>query len=226
MRSESEIQADIDAMKASGVHQSSGKLKPLREELKAARAAASPPPAAPPSEPSPTSTSEAHSAVGVSVVAEMQPVTRWGTEEAFIDAALVEIAAGLEFRGTTTGIVKNLYQRLDAVVKVRRAVKRIVSSLNPEQSWPQFSSLGLDHSTGEPVEPEAQRPRPIPNGVAPNVTEAGMPIGPGRPSKADIMAHVMGGAKPVNMAEALKADVMAQVTSRPEPLRELKSATA
>ena len=231
-RSESEIQADIDAMKASGVHQSSGKLKPLREELKAARAANAPAPAFPPPVcvPPPTGVTTvsgtSSAAVAPIFTAEVEHVSRWGSEEDFIDRALIEVAAGLEFKGMTTNVVKNLYQRLDAVLKLRRILKEVFDQIGPGENLPPFTKIGRDPNTGERTFevshtpfPGIQTPKTQPD--IPHITEGGDPVR-GRPSRAEIMAQVMGGgapaaAAPVMSTDGIKASILGQISQRPAP---------
>ncbi len=238
-RSASEIEAEIAALKASGVHPASKSLKDLRQELKALSAppvpVSSPPPSSPGSETT-TVTSDTSSAVTVPFVAEVQPmrntpVSRWMSEESFIDTALVQAVTNMELSGgNTTGIVKKIYERLDAMLKTRRIIMEVLAMVGPGEPLPQWSVLRRDANTGQQrleathTPPEGQQaPRVEP--AIPHVTDGGMPVRAARPSAAEVLAH-MGGALPANPAAALRSDILGQVNQRPEPKRTPQSATA
>ncbi len=152
-RSEEEIKADMAALKAKGVHGRAGPMRVLRAELDALTPKPDAVPVvAPPTEPQ-TTTSVSASAGVVPCVAEMTPlpVSRWISEEEFIDKALVQAAASLDFKGgSMTGVVEKLYERTDAIVKVRRVVMEVLESVGPGEPWPQYARLNRNPNTGLP----------------------------------------------------------------------------
>ncbi len=227
-RSEAEIKADMEALKAQGVHPAKASMRALRDELKALHAPVAAVPPAADAEPL-TTTSVATSAGVVPCIAEMGPVSRWQSEESFIDAALAAAATNMELHGgSTTGVVKKIYERLDAMVKTRRLIMEVVNEVGAGEPWPQFSVLNRDPNTGRqklsatyaPVEGQ-QLPKQ--ESAIPTVTEGGMPI-QSRPSPAAVLAN-MGGGAAVNPAAAIRAQVAAQLAMRPEPVRSSNAAT-
>lgn len=238
-RSESEIQADIDAMKAKGVHPASKPLRELRDELKALQAPPAPA-SSPPDAPRVTTTSDVASAVvAPPVMAEagewakgvdwksVAPArkSRWCSEEEFIDRTLTKIAAGLDFgTGSMSNVVKKLYERLDAALKIRRILVGVMEKLAPGESLPPFSKLGRNPNTGEQTfevsaTPFAgkETPKAPPPAVAP-VTEGGMPVRSAKPSVAAILETVTGG-DPRRMVEQ-------EIMTRPDPIRTHAPASA
>lgn len=234
-RSESEIQTEIDALKAQGVHPASKQLRALRDEIKALSAPPPAPASAPPSDaPRGTTTSDAASAIAVPpVMAEAgewvfpkpPPKSRWCSEEEFIDRTLTEIAAGLDFRGGSMGnVVEKLYERLDAVVKTRRIIVEVLDQIGPGERWPQFIALERNGSTGERKArishtpfPGTQTPK-APAPEVPPVTDGGMPIRQSHPTRDEILQAVTGGDP--------RAGILREVEARPEPVRAPQPASA
>jgi len=110
----------------------------------------------------------------------------------FIEKACAEVE--IPKSGSVTGLVKWGYSVLDAKVKIWRISREIVKQVGIGEKWPQYKDLGRSNETGEPLPP---KPAPAPVAASPEPrpteTEGGMPIRPGVPSAADIMATVAGG---------------------------------
>lgn len=195
-RSVEAIEADIAALKAAGKHHMSAEVRALKAEMRAL------------AEPATESTPD----VTVPPV-EVKPTQPVFTSEAqFLDTALAGIAAQIEFSGSTSGLVKSVFNKLEAVVRVRRIALGIIERLGEGAEWPQFAALNLDPTWGRPVQPKDVALKALPpEPVAATVTEGGMPMRSKGPSKDAILARVTGG----DPAKGIKADLASR--TRPEP---------
>lgn len=144
-----------------------------------------------------------------------------GDEWRFVEKVIADLDIDMS-GGSMTGVMKKIYNLLDAKVKTWRMAREITAEIGVGNVWPQWSALNRSPHTGarEVAEPA---PAPVPEAKIPSVTDGGMPVRQSKPSKEDILA-ALNGPKAQSAAEKLKASVMAQVLSRPEPERKLTGA--
>jgi hypothetical protein len=199
-RSVDVIEAEIAALKAAGKHHSSAEIRDLRAELKSLGAV----------------TTESAPDATVPPVEVVPEKPAFASEAQFIDTALAGIAAQIEFSGSTSGLVKSIYNKLEAVIRVRRISLGIVARIGEGAEWPQFAALNLDPTWGRPVALKALPPEPVAAAPAPNVTDGGMPMRSKGPSKEAILARVTGG----DPRKGIKQDI----SSRAEPERQAVTA--
>lgn len=203
-RTPEEIRSEMEAAKAAGEDGRSGRMRSLKAELKEAEAALDGSDGTDDVE-APDTWSIYPPAVSVPDGANVYASDEWR----FVEKALAELEPEIG-KGTYVGAAKKLYNVLDAKVKIWRVARDVMKRVGVGKRWPQWTALGLDDTTGEPLPP---RPVPPPAAVpqAPKVSEAGMPVRPAAPSPADILAHVTGGDP--------RAAVKEQIASRAEPAR-------
>jgi len=141
-------------------------------------------------------------------------------EWAFIEKACAEMTVDVR-AGTATGLVKHIFNLMDAKTKAYRITKRIVERIGVGEDWPQFPALGLDAKTGKPLHDHSvmhddwvqnwSEPKPEPVQAAPapqpaETTEAGAPIRP-TPQASEMDAF----------AASVADSVLGDLSTRPDP---------
>lgn len=173
-RTVAEIEADIAARKAAGVHPAKKEMAVLRAELAEAKALLSPP------APSATPSAETASTTTSASTATVFPADDGIDPEEMRFA--MECVAGLELPLNTqiSGIVSKIYDRLRAQMRVRRILIDVMKQAGRGGEWPQWATLGRDDSTGEPVKKAPVKPTivrdPEPVAAPPPAPAAGAPV--------------------------------------------------
>lgn len=210
-RSADEIRAEDEALKAQGKHHFSSERKALAKELKALEA---------------ISDADGGQAEGVSEAItadfDMGADDPYDSDEwRFIAAACAEFV--LPKGGSTTGLVKTIFNEIDAKVKAWRLARKIIAKIGIGEPWPQFAVMNLNPGTGEPIPgkvswftgevvPEKHpQPEPVPvRREIPTETEAQMPVDPGMPA-------MPGFDSTDSLKAAVAATIGAEIGASPEP---------
>lgn len=127
-------------------------------------------------------------------------------ERRFMEKCAAELVVDVK-KGSISGIVKDIFNLLDAKMMAYRISSRILRQIGPGKEWPQFTALGLSHETGEPLHdhsimsddwipgyrPPAKQPQEAPPAPeAPDIpiteTTAQLPIGGAGMTELDRMA--------------------------------------
>lgn len=194
-RTKVEIEAEIESMKASGVHHASAPMRALREELKALDA------------PAPVAASPATGTVSTAVAGWTAPATECSPlqsdEWRFIEKCLAETE--IDFAaGNTTGACKKMFHAIKARVQIWRVLRDVTLKFGEGAKWPEWPSLNLNDATGEPKAEKPAAPVVIPPaGPAMGVTEGGMPIRSRAPaSELDALANAIRGSVSAEVSPA------------------------
>lgn len=111
-----------------------------------------------------------------------------GDEWAFIQSCCAEVR--LANNGNHSGIYKKLYQEVVTRVVMWRLMREIFADVGEGGDLPTWQDLGLDAGSGKPLPPKSE-PTPVKRETTPitEVTEAGMPVMAGAPSREQILAE-------------------------------------
>ena len=131
----------------------------------------------------------------------------------FVERVCAELDVDMK-KGTNVGLVKDVFNMVDAKVKAWRVMRDIVAKLGVGAKWPQFAATGLNSSTGEPVHEHSilsddWKPGWTPPPPKPEVVAAPAAAPKGIPIAADATT-------PESEAEAVKAQMGALIGARPE----------
>lgn len=177
-RTVSEIEAEMSAAKAEGVHAQSAKMRALRAERDAVKAAPMPGDAPPATVTLPAGTVVVGEETPVCAESDPYKTAEWE----FIQQAIAETEVDFK-SGAMTGVAKKMFNILDMKVRLWRMAREMVAQVGIGADWPQWAALGRDENTGQKI---ATRPAPPARPVdpVPAVTEGGMPIRPKVPTPA------------------------------------------
>ncbi len=191
------IRAEMDHLKASGIHHMSKQVRDLRAELADAEGETV----------EVETPAESPAPIDVAISSTFADMSDpMDTDEwRFVEKACAEVQIGQ--RGSQTDIIKKCYNELWAKLTVWRAARDLVLRIGVGNPWPQFAALGVCGRTGQPLPAKPPEPEAAPS--APTQTAGGMPVRSHAPSASDILATVTGGDPSAALRE--------EIASRPEP---------
>ncbi len=204
-RTLAEVDAEMEKLRAAGMHPAKREMCLLRAERDAIL---NPAPPKPPDMPNPIDTMPGFEAADIG---------RGDPEWNFIERCIERLELAND--GNQTRLAKNLYMRVKTQLRIWRTLRVIVEDVGPGGEWPEWKDLGLHESTGLPIQAQVAAPVParVPEVVIPP-QGAGVTI---EEMRKIMREEAMAAADPLNqMKRGIASQVAAQVTTRPEPVRQ------
>jgi len=147
----------------------------------------------------------------------------------FIEKVCAELALDLK-SGSSAGIVKGVFNIVDAKVKAWRIARRIFEQIGAGGDWPQYTALGLKATTGAPEHEHSilsddwvphWKPEPAEK-KAPAPPVDGPPAPVGGPASANVPPGFFGaGDEMADMVAGVQSAMAGEIDKKGEPDLEL-----